>query len=175
MRTLFNVVGTQIGWFACALGAAHDKPWIGILVVLLYLSVHLYWSQDRQREAVLILTVGILGMLVDSLCRITGLLTYNGDLLAFTWLAPLWIVALWLQFASMLNASLAWLQGRYVLAFVMGAVFGPLSYLGGARLGALALNHEKGFTVLVLGLIWGMVMPFLAWLARRTLHEGRPA
>src|SRR5689334_4073472 len=171
MRTIFNIVGTQIGWFACAIGAAKGMPWIGILVVGIFLSLHLYGSQDRQREGRLILAVGIFGMLIDSLCRICGLLTYNGDIMNITWLAPFWIVALWLQFASMLNTSLAWLQGHYLMAFVMGVIFGPLSYLGGARLGALSFNHEKPFTLIVLGIIWGLTMPFLVWLAKRTGRE----
>jgi hypothetical protein len=170
-RKLFNIIGTQIGWFACAWGAAQGQPWLGILVVAVYLSLHLLWSGNRLRELQFILMVGVFGMVVDSVTKISGLLTYGGDFLAIAWLAPLWIGALWLQFASTLNVSLAWLQDNYFIALVMGAIFGPLSYLGGARLGALSLNHDKTFTVMVLAIIWGIVMPALAWLAKRIVRQ----
>jgi hypothetical protein len=171
MRKILNIVGTQIGWFACALGAAKGLPWLGLVVVAVYLVLHLLWSEERLREAQFILAVGALGMVIDSLNKITGLLSYNGDILNISWLAPLWIGALWLQFASTLNVSLAWLQNNYLLAFVMGAIAGPLSYMGGVRLGALALPHDKTFTVIILAIIWGIVMPLLAWLAKKMVSE----
>jgi hypothetical protein len=133
--------------------------------------LHLLWSGNRWREFQFILLVGVLGMVVDSLSKITGLLSYNGDILQVAWLAPLWIGALWLQFASTLNSSLAWLQDNYLIALVMGAIFGPLSYLGGARLGALSLPQDKTVTIIALAIIWGIAMPALAWLAKRMVRQ----
>jgi hypothetical protein len=175
IKKIFNIAGTQIGWFACALGAARGLPWLGLIVVAVFLALHLLWSSDRRGELRLILTVGVLGMVIDSLSKISGLLIYRGDLLDIGWLAPLWIGALWLQFASTLNVSLAWLQDRYLLAFVVGAIAGPLSYLGGARLGALALPHDRSVTVLILAVIWGLVMPTLAWLAKKMVRRKEEA
>jgi hypothetical protein len=167
MRTIFNVIGTQIGWFACAIGAAKGMPWIGLVAVAIYLALYLYWSENRAGELRLMFLVGVIGMVIDSLNKTFGLLHYAGDSLAIAWLAPLWIVALWLEFATMLNTSLVWLQGRYFIAAVMGAICGPLSYLGGVRLGALSLLQSKTFTVVMLGIIWGMAVPSLTWLAKR--------
>jgi hypothetical protein len=175
MRKILNIVGTQIGWFACALGAAKGLPWVGLVVVAVFLALHLLGAKERLRESQLIFTVGVLGMLIDSLSKITGLLQYNGDPLNIAWLAPLWIGALWLQFASTLNLSLVWLQSNYLIAFVMGAICGPLSYMGGVRVGALVLPHNKTFTVIILAVIWGIVMPLLAWLAKKMVSEHETA
>ncbi len=175
IRKIVNIVGTQISWFACAWGAANGLPWLGIVVVAVFLSLHVWWSGNRLRQLQFIFTVGVLGMVIDSLSKITGLLNYNSDILNIVWLAPLWIGALWLQFATTLNASLAWLQDNYFIACVMGAIFGPLSYLGGARLGALSLNHDKTFTIIALAIIWGIVMPSLAWLAKKMVSEYKTA
>ena len=41
MRVIVNFVGFQIGWFACVLGAANSRPWVGPLVVLFLFLVHL--------------------------------------------------------------------------------------------------------------------------------------
>ena len=76
------------------------------------------------------------------------------------------MVSLWLNFAATLNVSLAWLRSRYLLAAIFGGVAGPLAYYSGAKLGATeALPTMSGILVLAVG--WGILTPFLIWLARR--------
>jgi hypothetical protein len=167
LRGAFNYLGMQVGWFACVLGAARGLPWVGPVVAGIYLVVHLLSSSNRARELRFILTVGAIGMGVDSVKKASGLLTYASPLPPSEWLAPLWITAMWLLFATTLNSSLKWLQGRYWLAALMGAIFGPLSYMAGERMGAIAFNYDVRFTVVVLALVWAGVVPALAWLAAR--------
>lgn len=164
LRNLFNYLGLQLGWLACAVGAARGMPWLGPLVVGGYLAVHLRWSP--RREAGFILLVGGLGLVVDSLKKGSGLLSYAAPWPPVGWLAPIWIVAMWLLFASAFNASLGWLQGRYGLAALLGAIFGPLSYIAGQRLEAVSFNYSQTLTVIVLALVWGGVTPLVAWLAQ---------
>ena len=52
-------------------------------------------------------------------------------------LAPYWIVALWMLFATTLNVTFRWLQPRPALAAALGAVFGPVSYIAGAAVGVI--------------------------------------
>jgi hypothetical protein len=81
------------------------------------------------------------------------------------------MVSLWLNFAATLNVSLEWLKGRYLLAAIFGAVGGAGSYYGGARLGAtLALPDANGILLLAVG--WGIMTPFLVWLAKRFQRKG---
>jgi len=81
-------------------------------------------------------------------------------------LAPGWILALWALFATTLNASLRWLKGRPVLAVSLGAVVGPLSYVAGVKLGAVALvEPASGYAALVVE--WAVAMPVLMALADR--------
>ncbi len=157
----------QVGWLACAHGAARGLPWLGPLTVGIYLVLHLLWIPQRGRELKTILVTGVLGLGIDSLKKVTGLLTYQPGLVEVPWLAPFWIVAMWMLFASALNTSLKWLQGRYWLAAPLGAIFGPLSYVAGAGLGAVRFNHSMTLSVAVLALVWGSVVPGLVWLARR--------
>jgi hypothetical protein len=170
-RKIFNLVGLQLGWYACALGAARDASWIGLLVVGVFLSVHLLWSPNRTRELALVFNVGLLGTVIDSLQKTTGLLSYGSDSPVLSWLCPMWITALWLLLGSSLNTSLAWLRDRYLLAAALGAVFGPLSYLAGARLGAIDFNLDVTVTSGVLALIWGSVMPVLVWMAKQIVTQ----
>lgn len=118
----------------------------------------------------------LLGLVADSVLLATGWIAYpNGDWLPG--LAPYWIVCLWALFATTLNVSMRWLSGRYLLAAVFGAIGGPLSYLAGARLGAMSfVDAVPALIALAIG--WACAMPFLVWLAARLEQRGtvqRPA
>jgi hypothetical protein len=59
---------------------------------------------------------------------------------------------------------MSWLKGRFVLAAVLGAITGPLSYFAGVELGAAQWGDETQALVL-LGIIWAIAMPLLFWWA----------
>jgi len=67
-------------------------------------------------------------------------------------------------FATTLNASLGWLAGRYRLAAALGAICGPVSYVAGARLGAIELPAHAGLSLTAIAIVWAGVMPSLLWL-----------
>ena len=58
------------------------------------------------------------------------------------------------------------------LAALFGAIGGPLSYLAGARLGAMSFI-DSGAAVTALAIGWGLAMPLLMWLAARFEQRGR--
>lgn len=66
-------------------------------------------------------------------------------------IVPIWILALWLGFATTLNVSLAWMQGKTITAVLFGAVGGPLAYLGAQKLGAVVLPSLTSYAVLSIG------------------------
>lgn len=160
-----NIVLFQIGWFACVLGAAHGLAWLGSLTALVIAGLHLAAARRPACELRLLLIVAALGFAWDSATAAGGLVTYGaGSLLPA--MAPHWMVALWLVFATTLNVSLRWLRGRAGLAALLGAVGGPLAYYGGARLGALSLPDPlTGLAVQALA--WGLLMPLVMHLAGR--------
>jgi hypothetical protein len=161
LKGLINYLGLQLGWLACAWGAGNGYPWLGPVVVALHIGIHIYWSEKRQQEAVFIFSVTILGIFVDSLQKVTGLVDYAADFQSVPWLAPAWIVAMWALFATAINSSLQWLNNRYGLAFLLGAIFGPLSYRAGAAFGAATFPFGETISLIILALIWGTVMPLL--------------
>jgi len=164
LRVIVNYLGLQLGWLACAWGAGNGYPWLGPGVVLIHMGIHLYWSRERQREAIFIVLVALIGMIVDSLQKITGLVNYAADYAALPWLAPAWIVAMWVLFATALNSSLQWLNNRYLLAALLGGIFGPLSYRAGAAFGAATFPFGEISGLIILAVIWGLVMPLLVWI-----------
>jgi len=165
MNLALNFVAFQLGWFACVLGAAGGLPWAGPLVVLGVVGLHLLRVRRPGCELKLVLAAAALGIVVDSLLLASGWLQYPSGL----WLpglAPYWIVAMWALFATTLNLSLGWLRGRPVLAAVLGAVGGPLSYLAGEKLGGIGLIQPT-FALAALAVAWAIAMPLLMRLAVR--------
>jgi hypothetical protein len=137
------------------------------LVVAVHIGLHLFWSDSRRHEAIFIGIVTLLGLLVDSLQKVTGLVVYAADFPALPLLAPAWIVAMWALFATAINSSLKWLHGRYGLAVLLGAVFGPLSYRAGVALGAASFPLGEWTSLAALAIIWGIAMPMLIWINKR--------
>jgi hypothetical protein len=137
--TLINIVGFEIGWFACVLGAGQGYPLLGPLVVAVLLGTRLVLIANAGPTARLVVITGVFGSLIDSLLAAAGAYAFVAPLLA-GWLCPLWITALWMNFATLPRTSLAWLGERYALAALLGALGGPLSYYAGARLGAVTLH-----------------------------------
>jgi hypothetical protein len=170
IKKIFNYFGLQVGWFACAYGAANGYAWLGPLVVFFYLLLHLHWSTNRLTEFKFVFSVGLIGLVVDSLKKMTGLIVYSGDI-SLAWFAPPWVIAMWMLFSTSLEGSLSWLKGRYPLAVLLGAIFGPLSYVTGARLGAAVFTYDFWFSIGVLAVIWSVVVPSLVWLSRK-MSEG---
>lgn len=159
-----NVVLFQTAWFAAVLGACGGTFWLGPLVLLPVLAIHLALSGNRHGEVKLLLAAGLLGFVFDTALVFAGAFTPLAHLFPRPF-SPPWMICLWLNFAATLNVSMAWLRGRYFLAAVFGAVGGPLAYYSGASLGATeALPSLRGMLVLALG--WGGMAPLLVWLAQ---------
>nr|WP_207280756.1 DUF2878 domain-containing protein [Thiocystis violacea] len=159
------MIAFQLAWFACVLGGAHHWPWLGVIVAVLVVALRLLQSPKPQTEAVMILAVGLIGAAWDSLLVRLGFLSYPSGML-LPWLAPIWIIAMWLAFATTLNVSLGWLKGRWYLASLFGAIGGPLAYYAGNRLGGVSFPDTLvAMTVLAGG--WSFLMPLTAWIAER--------
>ena len=163
LNRIWNVLGFQAAWFTCVLGAAHDRPWLGPLAVLLLLAGHIGTVPEWQQAVRRILFNGLFGMFVDSMLGFVGVLQYR-DGLGAGWICPPWLTALWMAFATTLKPSLGWLEERYAAAALAGGIFGPLSYYGGHAAGALRVRGDLVDGLLVLAVLWAVLLPGLLWL-----------
>lgn len=165
MRLIINFVLFQFGWFASVLGAANGMPWLGPLAVLAVVAVHLSLAQRAMGELTLIAGCAALGAVFDSALVANGWVSYASGMISDA-LAPYWIIAMWMSFATTLNVSLRWLRNMPLLAAALGLVAGPLTYLGGAGLGGIQLIDEVA-ALAALGAGWAVMLPALLLLARR--------
>lgn len=160
-----NFLLFQIGWFACVWSAAADHPWIGLLVTMGAVVVHVVRARLPQMELTLVVLALATGLVFDSILVWQGWLRYSSGMVLPN-VAPYWIVALWGLFATLLNVSLRWMRGRWVIAALFGAAGGPAAYLGGLRLGALEFgNMRVGLMALAIG--WAVLTPLLLALSAR--------
>ncbi len=174
MNLVINAVGFQVAWWALVAGVAPGYEGAALALSALLAAAHLrFFSPRPKRELGLALAAWLLGLGFDSLLQAGGFITFQGASLGP--LSPFWLWALWALFGLTLDASMSFLQRRHwSLSAVLGGVFGPLSYLAGAKLGAATLvANPLNFTALALA--WAIAMPLLVWLARSTDRTADPA
>lgn len=157
---LMSAFGFQVGWFACVLGAARGVPWLGPAIVGCLALGALATSQVPKGLCVLWLLAGTLGYAMDSALVLGGTLDFGGKELV-TSPSPLWMVALWVNFAATLDGCLAWLRGRYLLGSVLGVLGGPAAYVAGERLGAVRVAGPWWPGIGAIGVLWGISVPLL--------------
>ena len=165
MHLIFNIVGFKIGWLSSVVGGASQMPWLGPAVLLAVLFVHLRQAARPDFEFGLVVACGVLGAWFDSLLAAAGWVAYPSGQLS-PYLAPYWIVRMWMLFATTLNRSMSWLKGRPGTAAILGAVAGPMSYYAGNKLGGIEFLDPVAATV-ALSIGWAALMPIVMMLAER--------
>lgn len=170
-RLLVNVAGLKIGWLACVLGGAQGLPALGPVVVAGIVAIHLFLAEKPGIELRLIAIVALIGLAWDSALVATGFMSYPSGTVV-TGLAPYWIVAMWVLFATALNVGLSWLKGNLLLASLFGGVGGALAFFGGYRLGGVYMpDLAAGLAAQAVG--WAIIMPLLTVIASRLDGAGR--
>jgi hypothetical protein len=170
MARLLSVLGfaaMQLAWFACVGGAARGVYWVGPVAILasLVLRLGLRKMFGNVRMWLYLAASAVLGFALDSVFLHQGLFVMPNH---SVW-SPPWLVALWPSLALCIgkDAELSWLEGRTWLAVAAGAVFGPLAYASGIRMGAVHESANATRSLVLLGLAWAMVLPALSHLRRR--------
>ena len=159
-----NLVLFKVGWLACVVGAAANAAWLGAVVVAMVVAEHLRSSAWPKREALLLAVAGAMGLVWETALVSLDLIAYPSGTLPMG-IAPYWIVAMWVLFATTINAGLKWVKQHWLVAAVAGGIGGPLAFVGGEGLGAVIFTDS--LTLLVIGLGWALLLPALAECAQR--------
>ena len=162
---LFNIAGFQICWWLCVLCEKNNLPYIGPLFMLIFIILHLFFISKLKKEYKLIILSSILGILIDGSFKLTGMIDYIGDS-NNSFFVPLWIIAMWAGFSSTINHSLFWLKKLNFFSFLLGSIFGPLSYIAGYKLNVILFDPNI-YTIIILSLTWGASIPFLFYINKR--------
>lgn len=173
MSPVLQFAAFQAFWFAAVLGAGAGHVWLGVLALVPYLAWMLARERGRAALASRWIVAGLLGSLADGGLAAAGLIRYPTVGPGWpAWLVAPFIVALWIAFATLPHVSLAWLARRPVLAALLGAVGGPLSFAAGARAGAVDPGASAPATYAVLALEYALATPLLLRWVRRSEDRG---
>ncbi len=164
-KILVNIVLFQVGWLCCVLAAANSMPLAGTAAAMLVVSWHLASSYDPRKELTLLLVAALIGTVWESILVSAGWLMYPSGTFV-QGVAPVWIIAMWMLFATTLNISLRWLKYRPGLAAVLGAIAGPATFYTGYQLGGVDIP-DLPVAMLVLAAGWALLMPLLMSLSNR--------
>lgn len=151
----------QTGWFACVLGAALGHGTVGAVAAAALMAGHLAASPDRRIDLRTMLATLAVGAVVEGGQIVAGTYqTLGGG--APGPVPPLWLLALWAHFATTFRYSLRALVARPWAAVLFGALGGPVAFLAGERLGAVALSRPLGTAVTALAFGWAVAMGVVA-------------
>lgn len=143
-----QLVGFYGFWLLAVIGQNSLAWLLGLLIV-----AHFVFTPSRGAD-LRVLSLALIGIGID------GLLTGGGVFAFSQW--PVWLGLLWLGFVLTLGHSLRWLAARPLWQQVLlGVVAGPSSYLGGWRLGAVALPLGPWVSMLILSAMWGLLLVVL--------------
>lgn len=169
-KVIINFVLFQAAWLVCVLGAAYQLPWLAFVVALILVGVQLVWTPQPSQELSLLLLATVIGAVFDQLLLNHGVIQYQahgwGGAGVQAGIVPIWIIGLWIAFASTLNVSLRWLRDYRVAQVLMGAIGGPLAYYAAQKLGAVNVTLVPA-SYIVLAVGWGLVTPILVHLSRK--------
>ncbi|RTE87318.1 MULTISPECIES: DUF2878 domain-containing protein [Gammaproteobacteria] len=152
------ILGFDLVWLSAVVGR-QDYLWLTAILVALVYAVNFKMVWSRRAEILYLITFGLL---CEWLVVELGVLQFSG-----TSGLPSWLVLLWLGFGALAFTAMDWLAGRYTLAWLLGIVFGPLTYVAGIRFGAAELTSTYPLLVVAYGFKWGVIMHFLAFLSSR--------
>jgi len=160
------------GWIYCLQSVNVCEPYKGVLVIgaiLIYLFIV---SDNRPADFILVISLTVMGAMTDTAYALTGMIIYNCPFPDFPWIAPYWLISLWMLFAALIRESFAWLNGRWLLATVLGSAGGVSSYLGSMRMGAAEFGVSATIGITVLAIVWAIIVPasvyYSQWLDKIT-------
>jgi hypothetical protein len=162
MKKLINFIQFQAVWFLCIFGAAHQYELMAILISIGIIAWALITSERRTHDYGMILVGSVLGIVIDSALISFNLITFTSSY--WTGFSPLWMTPIWIALVLTLQSSMSWLNGRYLLAGLLGAISGPFAYWAGVRMGA-GIFVDFIPAMISLSVIWLVITPALFYVS----------
>lgn len=146
---LIDLASFQALWWLAALEMNN-----AILSLVGLLGLHfLLINQHLKRDLLVVSLFAPLGWGIDLTLQALGFWDLHSS-----W--PGWLLTIWAGFVLSLLYSLAWLAKLSLLfQSLIGGLAGSLSYLVGAKLGAINFNYALASSALILFILWSVLLP----------------
>ena len=149
-----------------------DLGLFSILITALVAGIHLaivyrlFGIGASWRECGWLVIVTLFGFFVERGFLYFNVLQHESQTGA-VWGIPLWLLFLWLIFATTLRFSLSFLRERFTWSIALGAG-AALSYWGGAALNSTSqLASPPWIALFWIALVWALVLPTLVTFHKR--------
>jgi hypothetical protein len=142
-KIIVNAIGFQLAWFICVQGNDLFAALAAIALIILYQMMF----NTRLKTWKILIAFALLGYLGDGIISIIFNLDYSGSLddgSHLSVLAPLWLLSLWLAFATTLNHSMQWLFKTPYLTVFVALFFVPISYFAGITMSGSTFSASAG-------------------------------
>jgi hypothetical protein len=161
----FNFIGYQALWFALVVGAAHGAAGFATAAGGVFIVAQAALAERPLDDVRRVATALALGVLIDGIPAWLGWWHYASPSPSLPpGGAPLWILTLWACFAMTIDRSLSFVRARPLIGALLGAVGGPLAYLGAAHgWQAVTFTCPPALYLGWLGTAWALAVPALAW------------
>lgn len=150
-KMILNAIGFQVVWFICVQGNNLNAA---IATIALLFFHQLIFRMNLKAWPILI-AFSFVGYLGDSVIANILHIQYTDGL---THLAPLWLLSLWLAFATTLNHSMQWLFKTPILTLLIALAFVPMSYLIGIKISGSFLHSAYALFYTIEGLWWAILL-----------------
>jgi hypothetical protein len=174
-KIIVNAIGFQLAWFICVQGNDFFAALAAIASIILYQMMF----NTRLKTWKILIAFALLGYLGDGIISIIFNLDYSGSLddgNHLSVLAPLWLLSLWLAFATTLNHSMQWLFKTPYLTVFVALFFVPISYFAGITMSGSTFSASassfnigsmaNGSFFIVEGLWWAILLVSYKRIAR---------
>ena len=166
---VLNVVGFYVCWWLTILGAIFKYYFIGPLVTIIFVAMHLYKIANHKREDIFLIISFLLGLFIESLLFNFNIIIHEGILTKYN-LAPLWSVTLWVCFGSTLFHSFKWLSKQYIISSLLGIFSAPLIYLSMESVGVVSFGYDKIYVAIYTAILWGFFIPLFIFISDKILE-----
>jgi hypothetical protein len=142
-KIIVNAIGFQLAWFICVQG----NDLFAVLVVTALIILYQMMFNTRLKTWKVLIVFVLLGYLGDGVISIIFNLAYSSSLNDgndLNVLAPLWLLSLWLAFATTLNHSMRWLFKTPYLTVFVALFFVPISYFAGITMSGSTFSTSTG-------------------------------
>lgn len=160
---LIRIAYLQSLWFLFIYSAGSSwsmfTPLIALTVICLDKYIF-YKELDLKKFIYFTLKVFFIGFVLDNIIIKLGLMSFK-----YTQLSPPYLWSIWLIFVPYFQFAFNRFYDKLWAAAILGAIFAPLSYQGGAKIADLTINGNAGIIAIAIG--WAIVFPILVWVHRK--------
>tara|TARA_B100001564_G_C20496735_1_gene604285 strand:+ start:204 stop:722 length:519 start_codon:yes stop_codon:yes gene_type:complete len=158
LKIFLMLSGYQLTWLMCVFGEILYNSFIpGLTWGLIFLFLVFINTQNKRKLIFIVFSISIFGYLFDSILVNFNIYNFESSLY-FGWL-PIWMLVLWPSFATLFDEVFVFLSKYKLIALLLSAVLGPLTYYSGSPLGLIYINQLFLFFILMIG-FWIFLMLF---------------